>query len=62
MLNAASVAELADAPGLGPGGHSPWGFDSSRSHEQDQKSNVKDQNGGIAALLRQFPSLLIFAF
>ena len=29
----ASVAELADALGLGPSGlHSPWGFESPRSH------------------------------
>ena len=29
---AARVAELADAPGLGPGGYNPWGFKSLRAH------------------------------
>ena len=28
----AGVAEMEDAPGLGPGGHSPWGFESLHPH------------------------------
>ena len=33
---AAGVAELADAPGLGPGPHWGWRFESSRPHHGDQ--------------------------
>ena len=32
----AGVAELVDAPGLGPGGRSPWRFESSRPHSPER--------------------------
>ena len=35
-VNPAGVAELADAPGLGPGGLCPWRFESSHPHSPER--------------------------
>lgn len=42
----AGVAELEDAPGLGPGGRCPWRFESSHPHEDPAVGGGKPPGPG----------------